>query len=345
MLYYIFPFIYSVVIFFMFNKYKIENKAMFLSICLLPYILVEALRGKVGTDYVTYEIFFHYTLTGDINAVVYERGFLFLTQTILFFTKNEHWTIIIVGLITSGVFIYTFSKSRQKLAVFILLIAPLFLFDMIMNGLRYGLSFAIACLAISELYKVKQNVVRFMFFSVLAISVQYSSLIILLIFFLFKIKLNYKQSLVLVLVLFLFFASINFDLTYFLDKKNSYSEAATPSGLSGIGPFVIFLMLFFYMFFYVKMKNKMLLILLLCEILSFYLSSLTYAGLRFLNLFLFAIILCLAFENFDKIKKTLLFLFLIGCIGLTLKTKNFIDEENQNETPFLPYKFYFEDAI
>ncbi|MET2996331.1 hypothetical protein B0A78_09790 [Flavobacterium columnare NBRC 100251 = ATCC 23463] len=346
MIYYLLPYFFSILIFFQFREKIIINKKTFLFISLFFYLLFLSLRGEVGTDYVHYQTIIDYTRNGDFDFVSYEKGFVLLTQVFLFLFNNTiHWVIVSVGILTFFVLLFTFSHNKQQYTVYLLLIAPFFLTDMTFNGLRYGLSFSLASLAVYQLYKEQQNILKFIVLSLISLSMQYSSLLIILIFFAFKFKFTMKQFVLLGLSVLVFFINLKFDLTYFLDKRDNYSEIVSPSEFSGMGPLIVFLILFCYAYFYLKNNKKRLVVLLVCVILSVYLSTITYAGLRFLNLFLFCLFLYFAFENFEKHKNFITILFIVGLLGFGLKIKNFMDEEGQNDTPFLPYKFYYENKI
>ena len=91
--------------------------------------------------------------------------------------------------------------------------------------------------------------------------------------------------------------------------------------------------------------NNLLILILIFEGLSFLLTKVSYAGLRFQLIFLFALILLIKQEqNIITDKRSFFkFMFFIGLIGfmITMKNITFIDEEA--ESTYVPYRFFWEE--
>ena len=89
---------------------------------------------------------------------------------------------------------------------------------------------------------------------------------------------------------------------------------------------------------------RILYLILILEIISFIIAKFTYAGLRFQNLFLFVLLVFvvqnLNLLNFKTFSKKLIF---ISCLSLILFVKNISTIAPDDISPFLPYKFYWEE--
>jgi len=82
------------------------------------------------------------------------------------------------------------------------------------------------------------------------------------------------------------------------------------------------------------------------SVLTYLVSQVFYAGLRFqlLNLFLvFLFAACFAHVRDIKLsKKIVVMIFLIGLLSAGFRLKNFYTEAGQGDTPFAPYHFFWE---
>lgn len=341
--YYIIPYLYLLFFasyFFKKNR-NLKEYFFYLLWCCIPAIILVILRGDVGTDKGYYKIIIDLTINGDFNSVSYESGFKYLTLFLSKFTNNVDFIISIVGFLTSFFVIKSFSKTKYSYLIFIFIVFPYFFYDMTMNGLRYGLSFSLAGLAAQ---KLKQNKnIWFYIISFIAISIQYSSFLVIVLIYFHKFKFEKKHLFLVVVALFLSYKLL--DLDYFDNKADAYSALTRPTGLSGLSPLFIFTAIFLVHNSISTLKSKYIYILFGLQIVSFFLSMKSYAGLRFQNLIIFTLLICIV--NFSKVPtviptKRIFALFIIGIICLTLKLRNFMNEDALIETPFLPYEFYWE---
>lgn len=348
MLYYVLPYLFlnSITFLLYFMKLgKVEWKAMFF-IGIFPALMIVLLRGNVGTDTLNYLDFFKNLRLGE-DVHEFEPGFQLLGRTIDLFALNERVNLSFVSFITICLLFKSFSAKKENVIIFSSIIFPIFFYDMTMNGIRYGLSFAIASLAISSLYK--KNNFLFGVLSILAISVQYSSFFIILVFFIFKLDKKILFGILALLILAFPFAGalISNNATYLYDKQDFYKDVASPGATSGLGPLVLFLMFFISFFKYssYKRSNNVLFLILVLELASFALARVTYAGLRFQMLFLFALIHLIK-EEFTLVLKTkeyLWILFLIGSFGFLITVKNLTAVVDYVESPFIPYRFFWQE--
>lgn len=332
---------------FYFAKLQVKFKFFYLFCLLLPAFLFAILKGNVGVDSIFYLNLFQDYQNGNPGNINYEPGFLFISKVISQINSNPYFGVASIASISTLLLIKFFSKSIETLMLFILVFFPIFYVDFTMNGIRYGLSFSIAAWAIYFLNKKKFLI--FLIISIISISIQYSSIVLISVFASNLMKKRYFIFLVVVIISLLYFSGfLNVFLTYLYDKKDSYSELISPGVFSGIGPLIEFFLIFiFFIQNTRKSSNRKLLYLISgLEVLSFVLSKFSYAGLRFQSLFLFALILFI-YYNIDELKENVTFfikqmLFLsIFAFGLFLKNISIAVEDDL--TPFLPYKFFWQE--
>lgn len=339
---YLLPFIFLVLgVFMIFNsKYSFKSYKFLLCFLMLPALLVVILSGDTGTDKSSYYVWISYTFNGNSDKILYEPGFKLLTYLLSLIYPHEYFIVPAIGFLTTLFLVLAFSESKWHLVIFAFLLFPFFYFDMTMNGLRYGLSFAISAFAAKQI--VKGNTKMFILFGLLAVSMQYSSFVIVILVFLSQVKI---KKIFLLLLAVLGYALINiFDLSYFNSKVDSYKELVRPSGISGLSPLLIFSLFFLLNKFLHKKIDFIFYIILVLEILSFILSLSSYSGLRFQNLCIFVLLIFMAFfqKTLPINKKYIAFFLVLGVLSFSLKIRNFMTEEKGVTTPFLPYEFYWE---
>lgn len=349
MSYYIFPYIFAITGFIILYIYEIRSTFFTTILCLLPSILIVILRGNVGTDTYTYLGYFK-ELIKDINYdSSFEKGFIGFSVILINLGLNERQCIAIIGLATTIILAYCFSSSTEKFTVFILLLYPIFFYDMTMNGLRYGLAFALSTLAIHNL--IKDRLWLFILYSLLAASIQISSILILIIFL--TGQFSFKHLSVLFILSISLIYVINYfwtiDLSYFYSKQDMYKDLVAPEGLSGLSPLILFLLIYFCFLLFYEGKiieiQKQIHIILILELLSFILSKISYSGLRFQMLFLFALMVFVS-NNIDLSKnrfKITCCYCIISMISFIITLKHFNYYDAQVLSPFLPYTFFWNE--
>lgn len=348
MIYYILPYISLLLLILLINKKNLSSSNLFvlLLLFLTPAILLVILRGNVGTDTINYLGFFK-DLSNESNVHEYEPGFQLLSNCINLFGFNERVSIAIVSLLTILLLCKSYSSSKEDVLLFSSFLFPVFFYDMTMNGLRYGLSFALSSVAIDALYKKKNF--NFILLALFSISIQYSSFLIIIVFLIFKLNKKILIGLFLLVVAVSPFVVDFFtnNLAYFYDKQDFYKDVASPSATSGLGPLFLFSLLFMVFYFYSEKTSskKILFLILVLELGSFMLAKITYAGLRFQMLVLFSLVLLIKQESYciTKKKEFLMLMISLGLFGFLLTAKNLTANVEDVESPFIPYKFFWQE--
>ncbi|MBK1897706.1 EpsG family protein [Chryseobacterium paridis] len=322
------------------SRFELKNYWLILFVALFPAILVAILSGDSGTDKAYYYVWIENTYNGNFDEVIYEPGFKYLTYFISLIKPSEYFIIPVVAFITTLFLIFSFSENKWQLLVFTFILFPFFYFDMTMNGLRYGLSFAMCAFAAKK--QAEKNTLLFFLFGILAVSMQYSSVIIVIIVYFSQVQLKKIHLLLLLVLGYVIFQLLDF--SYFDNKVDVYKDLSRPSGISGLSPLVLFLIIFGINWYLNKKVKTIFFIILILEVLSFLISLKSYSGLRFQNLIIFTLIIFISF--FQEIqpfrKRNIMLFFLIGFLSFGLKIRNFMNEDEGAVTPFLPYEFYWE---
>ena len=351
MIYYIFPYVYTFLMSLILFSVRIRKLRWWhLFILLLPAILLFALRGNVGTD-----TYFYLGLQDDYSRygeslARYEPGFELLGKTLAKIGLNPRFAIATVGLITTFLLCKAYSATKRQMLLLTLVVFPLYFYDFTMNGIRYGLSFSLATVCIDNLYKKKHRTATI--WGLLAFSMQYSSLLIILPFVGALIKKKYIIAITGILILAFFGLPqyFGFIVDRLAGKQDAYSDIVAPSIFSGIAPlFIVFLMYVNFLRFHInKPYYKLIHAIFLFEVLSFVLSKFTYAGLRFQGAFMYCMILYLKNHSDEidskKLKKYIAGYVVISMLGILLFIKNISSDIEGNLSPFLPYKFYWQES-
>ncbi|MBB6372535.1 EpsG family protein [Chryseobacterium shigense] len=347
MLFYLFPYLY--ITFVSLNLYfsKVKINFWIMLILLIPALLVVVLRGNVGTDSFFYlALLQDYKLYGE-SGMKYEPGFEMLGKTIAFLGASPRLGVALIAVISSFILCKIYSRSRNEMILLALLVFPLFFYDFTMNGIRYGLSFCLATLAVDKLYEKKYK--QFALWGIVAFLIQYSSLLILLLFVSVLIKKKYQILFLGVLLVFIVVSPSIF--SFFMErvsnKSEDYSQLYAPSFVSGMAPlFVVLLMYINFLWFNRKEKySKLIHIILICEVLSFIFAKFSYAGLRFQGAFMYCMIIYLKnnTKKMDLSWKYTANLFVVSVFAILLFVKNITTVVQDELTPFLPYHFFWEE--
>ena len=344
MLYYLLPslFLIGMVSMMYISKLKLKSYATFLFFACLPAIFIAVFSGDSGTDKESYYTWIANSFNGNSEKVTYEPGFKYLSLLLSYIYPSVYFIIPTIAVLTSIFLVKSYSNSKYQLLIFTFLIFPYFYFDMTMNGLRYGLSFALSSFAAHQLSKPKKNSFLFFVFGLLAISMQYSSFLIVVLIYLSQV--NFKKIHMLFLIVVGYAVISILDFQYFDNKIDVYNDISRPSGVSGLSPLILFSTVFLFNWYLQKKLSLIYFVILGLEILSFALSLKSYSGLRFQTLMMFTLMIFIAhFQTPVVFKKRLLTVFfLIACLSLSLKMRNFMNEEKFVETPFIPYEFFWE---
>ena len=330
--------------------FKIKSAAIpygiFLFVILLPATLVAVLRGNIGTDTINYLGYFDDLRNGTSENSVYEPGFKLISETLNILRLSARTNLAIISAIIVILLCASFSKSKNQVILFCWIVFPLYFVDMTMNGVRYGLAFSFGCLAVDAIKD--KRYFKILCFTVMAISIQYSSALII-IPFLF-LGLNKKLVIYLlggtIIIILIFVGYAPMQLTYLYDKQDAYKDIVSPGAASGLIPLLIFTIIY-VSFIWTSQKNRYsqtVHLLLFCQLASFAVAKFSYAGLRLQMLFLFALLIFIK-GNFPIIKAHKIFnysLFVVGILSFIVLLKNISAKVEDVQSPLIPYKFFWQ---
>lgn len=336
---YIVPYLYMIMAIAFGKVAGLENKKL-LFFCLVPAFFMVVLRGDVGTDTASYmRIIEGFSSEFPNENGEVELGFEFVSKSLLYFGLSSRAVVVAFSWSICALIIFAFSRSKDDVLIFALLVFPIFFYDMTMNGLRYGLSFCFAKIAYDSIESDQKK--TFIITTLLSVSFHLSGFILLTL--LIARRLNVKKLLgvgvVSCLLLMLFFDRL-------LYKLAAYGDLQAPGDLSGLAPLVLFSLIYISVVI-MSFKDVMYLtFLLILEIAFFALAKFTYAGLRFQFVILFALFCTLPKCYVMRSGNRGIFLcviFYIGMLGFVSKSRNMIDGSDSGESPFIPYHFFWEE--
>lgn len=335
------------------------NFKKFINVFVIIFISISlffvGIKGLVGTDTSSYlDIISKINNNGNYPGI--EIGFIFLVKFLLLFVDSNYFILAILASIISIILLAASQAAYRSSLVFLLCIIPVFFLQMTMNGLRFGLAFAITMFTFRMFFEDKLKLA--LFFSFFATSIHSSALIIFVVGlvladdkyeFVSWLKVNCVALIAFILHVVLqvsnalptsnAFASS--DSLPILDKFYYYLSFYSPHWYSGISIFTLSLVSLYAISSINKDKliqERVIVTLLIIVILTFIAAKLSYAGLRLQASVLFAIFLTMQFKpSFESIVKSKKYLFLIGCLGILFFCNNAIQTKGQGSSPFIPY--------
>ncbi|WP_085721630.1 EpsG family protein [Pseudomonas sp. B22(2017)] len=313
--------------------------ALVVFIVAVPVIL----RGSVGTDTNTYEWLLE-SAGSDIVAGGVEPIFTFLGWLFKTITGSAVGAVRLFALLLFLVlFYYVFYSNKNERFFLLSCFLPAFIYQYSMNTLRLGLASVFLLLTFQWVRRLRYS--RRAFFSVVALGFHYSSIFNLAYLLLLRMRWARWSSVGGAVGLVLATASILFMKSdYFLMKFNAYSAVSSPanfSGLSKVAVIAVMLLSVAASRMHRSDKFKLMLLTVILTMASLVLASVSYAGLRFLDLLSFALPLAVlvAYNDDDRpLDWVIKFGFsAVGLLAMVASYRNYLQESGQGPSPFLPY--------
>jgi len=320
----------------------------FLLFCLLVFGGISFFRADVGTDTASYESMFldfinEYQWNGREPA--FDLLALFLSGVM----PSVEIAVRAVSLVFFGFLVWFLYRSDNNERILLLLyLLPVFAYQYSMNTLRAGLAFSFILLATQELRQGKEK--SAIIFGLSGVFFHYSAIISITYIFLsirswFKFLNIFWAAIILMLV----GTAYIFNQDYFLSKFALYTEYVAPSPLSGLSiVFPLALILVGVLFGRLPKKEKIKLFVLgfLGISSSWLLIRFSYAGLRFLDLFAYAVPLSVLMAyarcrlSFDRV--LIGSLFLAGVLSSAAAYYRFTADYTVGSSPWLPYQTWLQ---
>lgn len=317
---------------------------LFAIVALLFFLILAVSRGAVGTDTDTYEYVVG-QLTGGLSWTGMEPGFVIMSWAFAMVTGSATIAVRLVSVVIFLImFVYLFRSDKNEKFLLLSYMLPAFVYQYTMNGLRIGVAAMLLMLAVQQARR--SHKASSLTLATTALFFHYSSLVSLVFIWASQTRWVKASNILIVplttaIILAIF--SINSD--YFLAKALSYQTSESPSPFSGLGKVAVLLLLVVgVVFSRLPSIEKLKLIFLACGFIVVFwaLSSISYAGLRFLDLISFsfplAILLtfCRCQLNFDRSIKVVF--ILAGLLAAFTSYRNFLSEMGLGPSPFLPYQ-------
>jgi hypothetical protein len=300
-------------------------------------------RGSVGMDTAVYIQAINQIVEAGTFVGVFEPLFESLVLGLSFFTGDASLILALSGLLITFLLMWAGLRRNANPYLFCLLIVPVYYFDMVMNGVRYGLAFSLVYLA--STYLLQGRHVVYLVLVLLASLIQVSSIMLGLLLYVLYLR-RWRWMLYGGMVAAAFVAVF---FNYLLTKVQSYSDIQTTSWLSGLSTvFVSWLLLMIWTLDVQARRHSGLLIPILTglTIVMIGVSQFSYAGIRLQQLVAFLIVLCLVVHTerykvqFSTVSK--IAIVLVSLLAFLFRMKNFADTANIGSSPFVPYVFFWE---
>ncbi|AYN14921.1 EpsG family protein [Pseudomonas monteilii] len=326
-----------------FMGWLVRAPRYFLVLALLPMAFLAILRGTVGMDTATYIQTINQLLESGSFLGVFEPLFEGLVLTLSMFTDSAALILALIGVMITLLLVWAGMRHNSNPYLFCLLVVPVYYFDMVMNGVRYGLAFSLVYLAGSFLLQRRYGV----YFALVLVAgmIQVSSLMLgLLLFILYT---RQWRWVIYGTVFLAVFVGVFFN--YLLAKLTSYAGLQVASGLSGLSTVLVsWLLLAIWALDVQARRHSGLVILLLAglTVVMIGVSQFSYAGIRLQQLVNFLIIMCLIFHTaryeIQLAPFTKVAILLVALMAFAFRMKNFADTAGIGSSPFVPYLFFWE---
>lgn len=306
-----------------------------------PAAAFALLRGRTGTDTAVYQDIIAGIWAGNLKVVprTLEPGFVWLVRALEWLGHDPRIATAVLTLLVVVACVAAFGRSADDACVFATLIFPLFFYDMAMSGLRYGVAFCIAKLA-SDAWARRRHGVS-VAFTVAATGMHVSAVLLVVLLQVRRLRrLRYAGLAVAI-------GGVLFAMHHeaLLAKVGLYAAFTPPTQMSGGAPLVLALLTLAAGWVLLARMPRTLVFLFVCEIASFALARVSYAGLRFQWLVLFAmscVFVPLLQVPTIRRRHVVVTMAVIGAIGFAMRTRNMLGEYGLGPSPFLPYRFFWE---
>lgn len=314
-------------------------------IAFVPMFVLIAGRGMVGTDSAVYVQTFDLIRYQGVLASNFEPGFTLLVEVLTWVFRDSFYILVVLGCVTALIMLCAGLLLERTPLMFMTIIMPFFLLDMTINGLRYGLSFALVALGAAALSRGWFK--PFAACCIIAASIQVSSVLLAVGLWALieaRIKIFIGAAIGLVGVLILFGS-------YLDDKVSQNTDITGLGGLSGIVPLLVTVIIVAAVQFSdrITLGSRLpLFAILAMQIASFTLARFYYAGLRFQSLFLFLLYLFVAMSVRNSKLKLSSDRLITSSLVITLALSSLSRLTNFNDdtsglSPFNP--FYFQREL
>jgi hypothetical protein len=306
-----------------------------------PAATFAVLRGRTGTDTAIYQNIVAGIWSGNLKVVprTLEPGFVWLVRALEWAGHDPRIAIAILSLLIVIACVVAFGRTAEDACVFATLIFPLFFYDMAMSGLRYGLAFC-AAKAASDIWARRRHGASIALAAVAA-SLHVSAVLLVVLLQVRRLRVLRYAGLAAAIGGVLF--AMHHDAL--LAKVGLYSAFTPPAQMSGSAPLVLALLTLAAGWALLARLPRTLAFLFVCEIASFALARVSYAGLRFQWLVLFAMgCQFVPLLRVPGVRRgyVIAALVTIGAIGFAMRLRNMFGEYGLGTSPFLPYRFFWE---
>ena len=311
-------------------------------LALLYFLFMVVMRGSVGTDTENYESIID-SLSQGLQFSGIEPGFTILGWGLIWLTESPFIVVRIIScLIVLMFFLFLRHSTKDERFILLSYFVPAFIYSYSMNALRIGFASLLILLAF-QFFRLSSKS-RFVYL-LIAATFHYSSLFSIAYIWLSNTRLiTLKSFLLVVLSIVLCAVFVFVNISYFGEKLLSYQGFHSPNIFSGLSKVVVCLVFVIGLLFSDLRrvdKNKACFLGLACVISFWMLSTISYAGLRFLDLMSFALPVSIMLMHTKsgillnwQVKTAF---FISGLVATVSAYRNFVLEYGYGGSPFMPY--------
>jgi len=193
---------------------NISNSKFNLWIALSILLFISSFRFEVGQDWINYLEFFEITSTAD----TLEYGYKLINNLFSNSGSSYNFFLFFISFFTLFFINNTLITLKYKVISVLIYFSDLFLYYNL-SGMRQGIAIAITLFSLK--YIIEKNLVKFLFIVFLASLFHISSIIFVLAYFAYSIKITRTKLLYLIFIGIVFFVNIQFFIDFLLSTINS----------------------------------------------------------------------------------------------------------------------------
>ncbi len=357
--FFIFYFVYATIIYskiVVYNRINLYNIVLFLPLFILGAFRAETVGGDLNNYIPAFIDICNEESVADVLASGYEPGYSLMNKFIGYVSSNPRFLLVCTSFLSLIGPCYMITKYSNNILVSVIMFCMMGFYTTTFNLVRQSIAVSIFFLSIP--YLINRNRIKYILCSILAISMHYSAIVLLLAYPLTNKELTKERFLLYLTIVVALYIIVGTSIlttiiTIFFPKYNAESIMMDNSG-SGWNLLILYLFIFLFLFLiYIKKKDTLslsdrgltnTLIVFLMFALFFQLFATAYSFVTRMGLYFFIPIIITLPRFYSLVSHTIIKIYLMVltiflCVFFFYKAYSYNEETGANDQSTLPYVF------